>query len=281
VHSTRYLTETLESIFKSEKNPGTWELIVVLDRVARDDFRAQVPPKPNDIHLKILESRNPGIVNSLNLGLKNCKSKYVARIDEDDLVHPLRFVSQLRFLKISQNVIVVGSAMKIIDAQGCTVGMKYFPCSDKKIRRQFLRTSPIAHPASMYLLEPVLKINGYRQGVPEDWDLWMRLSQIGQLANLTFPLISYRQHPEQLSRQDFYKLKVARRRLVIGSFAAESELLELDHFKLANTKSITEVSTKVFSQINKKTLKSINRIEKFENSYKNLRFYHKIQVRQP
>ena len=96
----------------------------------------------------------------------------------------------------------------------------------------------------------------------------MRLSKSGKLANLASPYISYRQHSAQLSRQAFYGLKVARRRLVLGSLFIESELVELDNSKLADSPSLVDISPRVVLEIDKKILKMMNRIEKFEKNYR-------------
>jgi glycosyltransferase involved in cell wall biosynthesis len=274
VHSTNYLCETLQSIFNSHPILGSCELILVLDRVEEEKVMGEIPPNTSNFVVRILESSSPGIVAALNLGLSESKYDYIARIDEDDLVHPIRFLKQRKFLESHKEVVAVGSHIKIIDTHGRTIGVKKYPVSDKQIRKSMLRNSPIAHPASMFVKQSVIAIGGYRSGVPEDWDLWLRLSKIGELRNLSSVMISYRQHPGQLSRNSFYKLRSARRRLFLGMYLTEKELIEVDDMQISDS----EFRKNLFSQLNSTDItsayKSLKRIEGFEDSYQSAKEFN-------
>jgi hypothetical protein len=73
----------------------------------------------------------------------------------------------------------------------------------------------MAHPAVTFRRESVIAVGGYRENLPEDWDLWMRLSQKGQLANLKDYVLRYRVHAHQLSRNNMYEQSTSR--LMIGT----------------------------------------------------------------
>jgi hypothetical protein len=53
----------------------------------------------------------------------------------------------------------------------------------------------MCHPAVMLRRTAALAAGGYRDYPhAEDLDLWLRLAEIGRLANLSYPAISYRVH---------------------------------------------------------------------------------------
>ena len=59
-----------------------------------------------------------GIAFALNYGLNLVKTKYVARMDSDDISHPTRFEKQLNFLEGNPNYVMVGSRVIIVDEHG-------------------------------------------------------------------------------------------------------------------------------------------------------------------
>ncbi len=218
VHSTRFLTETLSSLQKAFSNDYEWQLVIVLDRVLLNELRSHIPNFGSNISIKILESRQPGIVNALNLGLSECDSDFVARIDEDDLVMPDRFLIQVEFLEKNPSCVVIGSALTRIDQEGRKIGNVRYPLYNKSLKKIIFLYSPIAHPASMFRLCAVKQVGGYRLNLPEDWDLWIRLSKVGKIRNSPRKLIAYRQHDNQLSRTSMYKLWRSRRILLLAEF---------------------------------------------------------------
>jgi hypothetical protein len=63
----------------------------------------------------------------------------------------------------------------------------------------------------------VLRAGGYNVGCvrAQDYELWLRLSRLGDLDNCTEPLVQYRRHPAQHSRpivgDNAHLIRVARR----------------------------------------------------------------------
>ncbi len=227
VHSTRYLSQSLKSIYQSRGLCNAWELIVILDRVPRREFEDANPARNADIHIHVVDSESPGIVSALNLGLKLCKGKYIARIDEDDLVYPNRFMTQLKYLESHPGTVAVGGSLTLIDQYGIQIGTKAYPIKDASIRKRMYDRSPMAHPGAMILASAMREVDGYRMGVPEDWDLWLRLSRIGKIHNLHRPVIAYRQHPDQLSKTSLYKSTKARKLILISEFQTEQEMMSI------------------------------------------------------
>ena len=59
-----------------------------------------------------------GLTESLNVGLRLARGKYVARMDADDIAHPDRLALQVEFLNRHSDHVLVGSSYRLIDEHG-------------------------------------------------------------------------------------------------------------------------------------------------------------------
>jgi glycosyltransferase involved in cell wall biosynthesis len=174
-----------------------------------------------------MESNEPGIVPALNLGLKNISSEFVARMDEDDVMLPNRLQLQYDYLKKNSSVLAVGGQLALVDIENRITGFASYQTNIGISSRHLFEGSPIAHPAVMFRLEAVNQIGGYRSFLPEDWDLWVRLREVGPIHNLKERVLNYRVHPGQLSREKMYAQAIGKR-FVSTSYFARKESIK-DH----------------------------------------------------
>ena len=89
--------ETIKSI--TSQNYRKIELICV-DDGSNDNSASKIKKLQNtDKRIQLLQfSKNSGISNALNCGIKNAKGKFIARIDSDDLAETNRLEIQKQFL---------------------------------------------------------------------------------------------------------------------------------------------------------------------------------------
>jgi glycosyltransferase involved in cell wall biosynthesis len=223
-----------------------FEVILVADRIKTSDAEALL--KTLISNYRVYESDKPGIVNALNLGLSKSKGIYVARMDEDDLMEPNRLTQQSSHLDTNSDCVAVGGQLKLINEKGESIGVSRF--SEKVVhKKELLRRSPIAHPAAMFRRENVINIGGYRENLPEDWDLWTRLWQEGSIENLGDYVLRYRIHENQLSRTTMYKHSTSR--LIIGTslYARENglrdypvEYTDIDNWLIQSGRALSELT---------------------------------------
>lgn len=235
-----------------------FEVILVTDRI---EIRAAESLLKNSISkYQIHESHRPGIVNALNVGLAKSNAGYVARMDEDDLMEPNRLAQQCSFLDQNAKCVVVGGQLKLINENGEIFGVSRF--QNKVVRRvDLLRRPPIAHPAAMFRRETVINIGGYRENLPEDWDLWARLSQQGEIANLSNYVLRYRIHENQLSRSNMYKHATSRLMIGTSLYARENGLLDSpkEHIQIDNWLAETG---KALSDVNAEYRKFVHELKR-------------------
>lgn len=141
------------------------------------------------------------ISDALNVGLNECTAKFVARIDADDIAHPLRLRQQINFLNENPSVAAVGSHVKLIDSRGSALGIRKVPCGAVEVMRVMRWKTSVMHPSVTFRTETIKGTGGYRPEAAgaEDYDLWLRLLRQARVDNLDQVLTTYRVHANQIS----------------------------------------------------------------------------------
>ena len=194
-----HLISTVESIkLQSFKE---FEAVIILDRASREVEQYARNLALDSDNFKVVVSKTPGISHALNTGIRESSGEFIARIDADDIMRKDRLVLQKNFLEKHQEVVCVGSQVRKIDVSGMQTGRSSHPVSNKQIISTLLFRNCIAHPSVMYRRSSILEVSGYRpefDGV-EDYDLWLRLSMIGEIRNMQITLTSYRVWENQVT----------------------------------------------------------------------------------
>jgi len=142
-----------------------------------------------------------GPVRALNLACARARAPLLARLDADDVCLPARLERQRAFLESNPAVAVVGGAIGLIDASGRRFGTARFPERPAAIARQLRVRNCLAHPAVLMRRAVFEAVGGFREAfdLAEDYDLWLRVSERWQLANLRDEVLLYRVHRDQAS----------------------------------------------------------------------------------
>ena len=190
-----YLDEAVRSILN--QTFPRFKFVIVDDGSTDGSRESLVRWAQHDSRIHLLQSRHVGVTPALNYGLAHIDTPYVARMDADDIAVPDRFKQQLAFLQKNPEVVAVGSALTIIDDDGAHIRVSKWHEEHHDIERDLLRgRGGLPHPAAMMRLAVLRRIGGYSDSsrYAEDKDLWLRLSEVGRLANLPEPLLMYREH---------------------------------------------------------------------------------------
>ena len=197
----RYLRSAAESILS--QSFGDFEFIVIDDGSTDGSRRILEELSGRDGRLRVTSRANKGLTATLNEGLSLARGRYVARMDADDLSLPDRFEKQVAFLDAHPEVVCVGSRIETIDPLDSPVDRPLHPLEHEQIDADLLKGIgwTIVHPAAMFRTEVVRRLGGYREQfrTSQDLDLWLRLAEVGRLANLPEVLLRYRQHFESVA----------------------------------------------------------------------------------
>jgi hypothetical protein len=108
---------------------------------------------------------------------------------------------QVDFMEQHPEVCLLSASYERINKDGRLLDRVPVPLLDDEIRSMMLHKNAMCHPAVMMRKEVVIACGGYRKvfSESEDYDLWLRMSERCQLANLEEPILQYRVHSRQAS----------------------------------------------------------------------------------
>lgn len=201
-NAERYLQYAVESVL--HQSFRDFECIVVDDGSTDRTPRIVAELARQDPRVRPLRIEHSGIVAALNAGLNAARGRLVARMDADDLCLPQRFEKQVEYLQQNPDCVAVGSRVMLVDPYGSPLWEIDIHTTHDEIEAELLRANgwAIFHPSVMMRRDVVLNVGGYRQEYQwsEDIDLFLRLSEVGRLANLQQTHLYYRQHLASVNR---------------------------------------------------------------------------------
>jgi glycosyltransferase involved in cell wall biosynthesis len=201
-NAERYVAQAVDSIlaqtfvdfeFMIIDDGSTDRSLSILQRYAAQDERIRLISRPNT-----------GYVKALNELLSLATGPLIARMDADDIALPDRFAQQVKFLETHPDYVCVGGAQDWIDEAGRF--LLHHPEAEEDAEIQHLALighTPMNHPSVMVRREALLQIGGYDETLcpSEDLDVWLKLGELGKLANLRETVLQYRQHDQSVSER--------------------------------------------------------------------------------
>jgi len=199
LNGERWIAESLESL--RHQTFKDFEILIIDDGCT--DSSISIAQSSGLTSLRIVEGPQQGLGAALALGVSLALSPYVARQDQDDLSDPRRLEKQMAYMDTHPNCIIVGSWARLIDEQGTKMGMLKLPKKNKSIKLALNINSPFVHSSVFFRREAVLRAGNYRTSatalLAEDYDLWSRMTSLGDLHNIQEPLVSYRKNPKGIT----------------------------------------------------------------------------------
>ncbi|MGH8676596.1 MAG: glycosyltransferase family 2 protein [Burkholderiales bacterium] len=225
----RFLRSAIESVLR--QTFADFELLVIDD--GSTDGSADIVRSFSDPRIRLLQlPTNKGLVFAVNLGLREARAPLVARLDADDLAMPERLERQLAFLDANPPIAVVGSWVALIDETDRAFMTSKFPVAPQEIYRALLVQNCLNHSCATFRKAAVESVGGYRAlsaGHPEDYDLWLRLAERFELANLPEVLGCYRIHPAQITQRNYVRQRAAGNTLRYAAAVERHRLGRLDN----------------------------------------------------
>ena len=117
-NAERHLREAVESVLA--QTFADFELLAIDD--GSNDASVAILESYGDPRIRIVSQPNGGKIAAAQRGLAEARGRYVAILDADDRSAPERFARQVAYLEAHPDVVMVGSALGIIDERGARVG---------------------------------------------------------------------------------------------------------------------------------------------------------------
>lgn len=211
----KYLVEAIESVLKQLFT--NFELLILNDDST--DNSLNIIKSFNDGRINLVENNhNIGLTATLNEGIKLARGKYIARLDQDDLMKRERLSLQIKYLENHNNIILLGSGVEYIDHEGDLLYKQEMPIHHKEIENHFTIGNPFVHSSVIFDKKSVMDISGYNGKFiyAQDYDLWLRLSLVGKVHNLPNLLTINRIHNNQeTTNSEIHDIQIKEKIIII------------------------------------------------------------------
>ena len=249
----KYLNESINSIINQTFTD--FEFLIIDD--ASTDSSRDIILSYSDPRIKLIKNKkNVGQSESLNRGLLEAKSEYIARMDQDDVSLTLRLDKQVRFMGEHPEVGVCGTFVDFTDQKHRSVVYSYLRnplINNQELKAQLLFSPCFVHPTVMIRSKILLnhRIRYDQEYEPaEDYWFWKKLSSVTDFANINDPLLKLREHSDQVSSKDFRRQSTAadnvRNQILLeflgGRIAQEDLSRHRSIARFARMKSYQEIS---------------------------------------
>lgn len=210
--SEKYLCETLESVFSQTFQD--FEVLIVDDHSTDDTLK--IVRSFADSRTRLLMGPQKGLAAALNYGIQEAAGEYIARIDADDLMIPTRLEKQVAYLDEYPKVAICGGWQQYF---GRSTYLHAPPASSEQCRANLLFRCDLCHSTLMLRKEIFLKNGLYYSShfAAEDFELWTRALDYGEIANLPEVLGYYREDGKSITTAKKEELIIQQGEIVASS----------------------------------------------------------------
>lgn len=200
----RFLGDCLESVFKQLHVPAE---VVVVDS-SPDESRAAVRAFRRRIRHVVQPAR--GVAAARNRGIAETTCDLVAFLDADNLATFNASWLQIAEMQAHPDAVFCHGALLPIDENNRRYATcDYYGSEQVTPKRQLgwlLARNRIATDTVCVRRGALEAAGGFceEEGVREDYDLWLRLAQLGPFRYIDAPLACYRRHTTNLSNDEAY-----------------------------------------------------------------------------
>lgn len=193
----------IEQAIKSVENQtyADWELIII-DDGSNDRTEAIIKDYlKTDDRIKYYKKTNSGLTKSLNYGLEKVNSKYIARLDADDIWVENKLEKQIQFLEKNDDIYICGCAFSEIDENGNYICPQrtIFLKDNTDIQNNLCKCNPFFHSSVVFRSIILKQIGMYNEDFKyaQDYEYWVRILSKYKGANIP-DVLAYRRYSDNM-----------------------------------------------------------------------------------
>lgn len=198
-NAEKFISKSIESVL--QQTYPNWELLVIND--GSIDNTSNIVNSFNDSRIKLIEQDNSGVSKARNTGIANSTGEFIAFLDSDDLWLQDKLEIQVKYMINNQNIILsYGDYLSFIEDGKIIENKQLYPFKIKDLKERLLVFNFIATLTVMVKSDVLKDTGGFDTEFfgPEDWDLWIKISQKGDIDYIKENLAMYREHEGGISK---------------------------------------------------------------------------------
>jgi len=169
--------------------------IIVIDDGSIDNTSIILKDYIESKKIIYIYQENSGVCSARNNGISISSGKYISFLDSDDeWIDKDKLKKQVDFLESNENYVLVGTCGVVVDDYKNKITDYNVSFSDLSIRKSILIKNPFLLSSVMVRKDILVKTDLFIQKDyinAEDYNLWLRISLLGKISNLSESMVSY------------------------------------------------------------------------------------------
>lgn len=191
-----FIRDAIQSILN--QTYSDFKLLIVDD--GSTDNSIEIINSFNDNRIELLiDKKNLGLPSRLNQIAALTTTKYLARMDSDDIMHPDRIAMQLEILNTNDKIDVLGTNVISINEFNIIQGIRN-PIMEHKLTPCIVFIHPTITAKTEWFRKNLYDVKAIRV---EDADLWNRTYKTSNFQRVETPLLFYREFGSQYYKKYF------------------------------------------------------------------------------
>ncbi|MGL4880200.1 MAG: glycosyltransferase family 2 protein [Waterburya sp.] len=228
-NAIRYLAETMDTVLSQ-----TYQDFEVL--IVNDGSTDETPNWVNQLSekepkVRMISQVNKGLAAARNTGIKESEGEYIAILDADDLWEPTKLQKQVDCLDKNPKAGLCYTWTALADNEGKDTGRVVASHAEGNVWQQLTEINFVCCGSTPMIRRSCFETVGFFAEdlrFSEDWDMWLRIAMKYPFVVVKEPLIRYRQHPNNMSK-DCQSMLEGSRILIERNFA--NAPIELLHYR--------------------------------------------------
>jgi glycosyltransferase involved in cell wall biosynthesis len=213
----RFLPMAVRSV-QTQTFPN-WELLIV-DDGSTDDTKNSAKPFLDDARIRYVESDHLGQSRAKNLGVRLSRGNFVAFLDADDAWRSTKLTKQLNVAQSNPRIGVLACERELIDENTLeeprsivdeTKSALTGAALQRKTLDEIFVSNPICFSSVLVRREVFERVGGFNENLDLsiDYDLWLRVAALYEIACIPEKLVLYRTGHGNLSKRQSDRITTA------------------------------------------------------------------------
>lgn len=197
-NSSRYVTEAVDSVLAQTFDDFE---IIVIDDGSTDDTETVMSRYLSPV--RYVRQANGGVSRARNRGIEESRGRYVAFLDADDTWLPNKLEKQMEAIRKQPSCRACYSAFIAVNSDLTPIGTNRGLQRDIALKDLLLSGNVVGSICTVIVERALLDCTGgFDSALSQcaDWDMWVRVAAETDFLYIDEPLVTYRQHDANMSR---------------------------------------------------------------------------------